>query len=73
VGFVDDTSGFQRQLTELLGVRLWIGHANRSKASQIERTALTQELRSRIQEISSANIEIYNFARRLFAKQGESL
>jgi hypothetical protein len=72
VGFVDDTSGFQRQLTELLGVRLWIGHSNRSKASHSERNGLTHELRSRILGISSANIDIYNAARRLFTKRAEA-
>lgn len=64
VGFVDDMPRFERRLCQALGVRLWIGHANRSKASQSERAALSADTRRRVEEVSATNIEIYDFARR---------
>jgi hypothetical protein len=68
VGFVDDMTRFEHRLREVLGVRLWIGHANRSKASQSERATLSPGNRRRIEELSAPNIEIYDFVRRAFTE-----
>lgn len=69
IGFVDDIPGFQRQLREAVGLRLRIGHANKSVASQSELTEIvTPAVRRRMEEMSAPNIEIYEFARRELAR-----
>jgi hypothetical protein len=65
VGFVDDIPRFQRQLRDHVGLRLRIGHANRSVASREDRkSVITPTVRRRIEELSAPNIEIYEFAKR---------
>jgi hypothetical protein len=69
VGFVDDMEGFQRQLRERIGLRLRIGHANKSKASSSERASIiTPDIRRKIEAISAPNIEIYEFAKQKLAR-----
>ena len=55
-------AGFQQQLHKALGVRLRIGHTNRSRVDRDE--AVAPGLRAKIEEMSAPNIEIYEFARR---------
>lgn len=65
VGFVDDIPRFQRQLRDHVGLRLRIGHANRSIASREDRkSVITPTVRRRMEELNAPNIEIYEFARR---------
>lgn len=65
VGFVDDMTAFQQQLSNFVGLRLKIGHRNKSVASNADRSStITQSIRSKINAVSSANIEIYDFAKR---------
>lgn len=66
VGLTEDMVAFQEQLRAALGIRLWIGHVNRSRVDRGE--ALAPRLRARIEEMSAPNIEIYEFARRELAK-----
>lgn len=69
VGFVDDMAGFNERLRGTLGVRLAIGHANRSSTPANERQSiLTDSVRRKIEALNAANIEIYDFARRELAQ-----
>lgn len=69
VGFTEDMAGFQRRLREVLGVRIRIGHLNRSKVRDEERDRMiTPGIRRKIEALSAPNIEIYNFAKRLFMR-----
>lgn len=68
VGLVEDMAGFERKLREVLGIRLRIGHENRSRVSDAERReAITPVIRRKIEELSAPNIEIYEFAKRHLA------
>lgn len=69
VGFVDAMPSFNRRLRELLGVPLWIGHANRSRASGVDRAEMSTDMRRRVSELSAPNIDIYEFARRELAER----
>ena len=62
VGLVEDMSSFQQQLHGALGIRLRIGHTNRSRVDRDE--AVAPGLRAKIEEMSAPNIEIYDFAKR---------
>jgi hypothetical protein len=66
VGIVEEMESFEQKLCAALGVRLSIGHTNRSRGDRYE--TLAPKLRARIEEVSAANIEIYEFARRELAK-----
>lgn len=64
VGFVEDLPDFERRLRDLLGVRLKIGHANKSKISNnSEQVILTPAIRRKIEDLSAVNFELYEFAR----------
>ena len=68
VGLVENMAGFERKLREVLGIRLRIGHENRSRVSDAERReAITPAIRRKIEELSAPNIEIYEFAKRHLA------
>lgn len=65
VGFLEEMPRFQKQLKDLLGVKISIGHANKSREKAIgAETALDSDIRQRIEQLSQANREIYEFARR---------
>lgn len=64
IGFTDDMPAFERGLRKLLGVRLSIGHENRSegrRASTADPAA--PHIRRKIEAISGPNLEIYEYAR----------
>ena len=61
VGLVEDMADFQQQLHAALGIRLRIGHTNRSRVDRDE--AVAPRLRAKIEEMSAPNIEIYEFAK----------
>lgn len=65
IGFVEDMTSFERKLSEIVGIRLRIGHANRTadrRAAHIE--AITPEIRRKMEALSASNIELYEFAKR---------
>lgn len=68
VGFVDDMSSFQEQLRRNCGLRLRIGHANKSGASSAERSVITPAVRKKIEKLCAANLEIYEFAKNELSK-----
>ena len=64
VGITEDMKLFQRRLEDALGVRLRIGHENRSRVASAKRQFLSNPvIRKKIEAISRPNIEIYEFAR----------
>lgn len=64
VGILEDMSKFRRRLSEILGVRLWIGHANKSESKGREKTdILTPTARRKIEALSTINLEIYEIAK----------
>lgn len=64
VGLTEDMASFERRLREVLGIRLRIGHENRSRVSDAERRdTMTPEVRRKIEELSAPNIEIYDFVK----------
>lgn len=66
VGMTDDMPGFERRLRSLLGVRLRIGHQNKARVERSERVELVDPTVVRkIEQLSAANMEIYEFARGL--------
>lgn len=68
VGVTENMADFEQRLQKLLGIRLRIGHANRSRVSDRERReTITPDVRRKIEELSAPNIEIYEFAKRHLA------
>ena len=64
VGLTEDMAGFGRRLRDVLGIRISIGHENKSRVTKFERERMiTPEIRRRIEELSAPNIEIYEFAK----------
>jgi len=67
IGLTEDMAGFSTKLSDVLGVRVRIGHENKSKvASRDHDRLLAPETRRQIEEISGPNIELYDFVRRNF-------
>ncbi len=55
---------FECRLREILGVRLRVGHANKSKADSSERdNTITPAIRREIEALSTPNNEIHAFAK----------
>ena len=68
VGVLEDMTKFKRRLSEVLGVRLWVGHANKSNAKQNgDRVLMTPTIRRKIEALSTINFEIYETARNSLA------
>ncbi len=68
VGILEDMAKFRRRLSEILGVRLWIGHANKSESKAGEKTdLLTPTARRKIEALSTINFEIYETAKNQLA------
>lgn len=68
VGFLEDMSKFKRRLSEILGVRLWVGHANKSNAKQDDKDdIITPSIRRKIEALSAVNFEIYETAKLNFS------
>ena len=64
IGFTDDMPAFARRLRRLLGVRLSIGHENRTRTGRASSSdSVAPHIRRRIEAISEANLEIYEYAR----------
>ena len=64
IGFTDDMPAFARRLRKLLGVRLSIGHENRTRTGRASSSdSVAPHIRRRIEAISEANLEIYEYAR----------
>jgi hypothetical protein len=73
VGFVEDMAGFERRMNDALSVRLRIGHANKSSSGgRKENLGLSQQLYRKLEQISEANVEVYNFARAELGKSTQS-
>lgn len=69
VGFVEDMGSFERRLSDVLGIRVRIGHANRSAVrSDASSQAMTPQIRRKLEVFNAANYEIYEFAKREFAR-----
>lgn len=69
VGMTENMQLFQQRLQEALGVKLRIGHENRSSFVSGERQQLSNPIiRKKIEAISGPNIEIYEYARSTLAK-----
>ncbi len=68
VGLTEDMPRFERRLRDILGVRLRIGHENRSRVPDTERQrTVTPEVRRKIEDLSAPNIEIYDFVKERLA------
>lgn len=64
VGFTDTMELFQKTLQDVLGVRIRIGHINKSAADRREHEAIvTADVRRKIEAQSGPSLEIYEFAR----------
>jgi hypothetical protein len=69
VGFTDDMVKFSRDLSAILGVRLWFGHENRSsRRAMSRRKEIDKHTLQRVERCCAADIEVYEYARRTFAK-----
>lgn len=69
IGFTEDMASFESRLRKVLGVRIRIGHLNKSKVESSERDRMiTPGVRRKIEDLSAPNIEIYDFAKRLSAE-----
>lgn len=67
VGFVDDMPGLQSQLRKTLGIKITIPHDNRARIDpQTRNRVITPAVVAKIRAISTANLEIYEFARQQF-------
>ena len=65
VGLVEDMTNFERRLRDILGIRLRIGHRNKARVNDGERVrVVTDDVRRKIEELSTVNLEIYDYARR---------
>jgi hypothetical protein len=64
VGLTEDMPSFERRLRDALGIRLRIGHQNKARVTQAERTrTMTDEVKKKIEALNAVNIEIYEYAR----------
>lgn len=60
VGRLDDLPGFERQLREVLGVRVRIGHENKMRQPRSNKDAvLTAETLARVQALCAPDLEIW--------------
>lgn len=65
VGLVDNMAGFERRLRDSLGIRLRIRHLNKARVADAERVrVVTNDVRRKIEALSTVNLEIYDYARR---------
>lgn len=65
VGLVDNMAGFERRLRDTLGIRLRIRHLNKARVADAERVrVVTNDVRRKIEALSTVNLEIYDCARR---------
>jgi hypothetical protein len=68
VGLVDNMANFERRLRDTLGIRLRIGHRNKARVGDAERVrVVTDDVRRKIEALSTVNLEIYDYARRHLA------
>jgi hypothetical protein len=68
VGFVESMPVFQDELRKALGVRIRIGHQNKTRLDQEARERAIRAVdMKKLKEISAANLEVYNYARARFA------
>lgn len=66
VGFVDDMPRFNRELNSLLGIRIKVGHENKSLAgSSDKRDSFSQNVISKINRLCERDVELYEKARSL--------
>lgn len=66
VGFLDDMPRFAQDISELLGVKIRIGHENKSKKPKEKGTSVNSEVREVIEKICANDIKFYNYARQHF-------
>lgn len=65
IGFIDQMPKFQMQLSELIGKRVKIGHVNKSRVPDSEsKRIVSDEVKQKISEKCTLDIELYNFALR---------
>jgi hypothetical protein len=68
VGLVDNMANFELRLRDTLGIRLRIGHRNKARVGDAERVrVVTDDVRRKIEALSTVNLEIYDYARRHLA------
>ena len=69
IGFTDDMDSFSRRLADILGVRIRIGHENKSAVGSADRAEeMPPHIRQKIERVSESNFEIYDFCKGLTAK-----
>jgi hypothetical protein len=64
IGFTDDMESFNRRLSDVLGIRIRIGHENKSEIGSADRVKqMPSNIRQKIEKISASNFEVYDFCR----------
>jgi hypothetical protein len=67
VGRLDRLPEFERQIKDVLGVRLKIGHENKMRQPRsVKRKMITPELREKAQELCAPDLVVWNFVKDKF-------
>ena len=64
IGFTDDMDSFSRRLKDVLGIKIKIGHENKSTVGSADRAKqMPPNIRQKIERVSESNFEIYDFCK----------